>query len=194
MKKWIAVILMSAFSAGLVSAEDGNVPWYKKMFGAGGETSDQVMPPPPESPAPEMPRMQRPEGKGDWKTQMDPERREKMKAHHDEVMKLGAAIRNETDPAKKEALTAQLRAKVTEMVDQMLADQAKRLEQAEKEMPKLRERLADAQKNKDTRIEEHVQQIISGEKPKGPGGDEPRFEKFRKERKNGDVPPPPAAE
>jgi hypothetical protein len=189
MKKWMAVILMSALSSGMASAEDPGVPWYKQIFGADGDKQEQVIPPPPPDPAPEMQRMRRPDGKGERMMQINPEQREKMKAHHEEVMKLGEAIRNEADPAKKEALTADLRAKVTAMVDRMLAEQAKRMEQAEKELPKLKERLAKAQKDKAARIEEQVQRIISGEMPKGPGGEPSRLEKFRQERKK-NIPPP----
>jgi hypothetical protein len=192
MKKWMMIALLGALTAGLAVAEETKVPWYKKMFGKSADEQTQVIPPAPATPAPapapEMPRMKMGEHQ---RPQLTPEQREKMKAHHEEVMKLGEAIRNETDPAKKEALTADLRTKVTAMVDRMLAEQAKRIEQAEKELPKLKERLAESQKNKAARIEEHVQRIISGEMPKGPDGERPRLEKFRKEFKKGEQPPPP---
>jgi hypothetical protein len=107
---------------------------------------------------------QKREGGGEYKRpQPTPEQIEKMKAQHEELMKMGEAARNETDPAKKEILVGQLRAKVTEIADKMQAEAKKRLDQAEKELPKLRERLADAEKNKTTRIEEQVQRILAGQ-------------------------------
>jgi uncharacterized protein YicC (UPF0701 family) len=95
---------------------------------------------------------------------------EKMKARNQELMKLGEAARNETDPAKKEALIAQIRAKVTEGFDMMQAESKKRLDQAEKEMPKIKEKMAEFEKNKAARIEERVQQIVAGEPMKRPEG------------------------
>jgi hypothetical protein len=88
---------------------------------------------------------------------------EKIKAQHEELMKLGESARNETDPVKKEALVGQLRAKLTEIADKMHAEAKKRFEQAEKELPKLKERMDDAEKNKAARVEQQVQRILAGE-------------------------------
>jgi hypothetical protein len=100
---------------------------------------------------------QKREGGGEYKRpQPTPEQIEKMKAQHEELMKMGEAARNETDPVKKEILVGQLRAKLTEIADKMQADAKKRLDQVEKELPKLRERIADYENNKAARIEDQV--------------------------------------
>lgn len=107
---------------------------------------------------------QKREGMGEYqRPQLTPEQIEKMKANHEELMKIGEAARNETDPAKKEVLVGQLRGKLTEMADKMQAEAKRRLDQAEKELPKLRERMADAEKNKAARVEEQVQRILAGQ-------------------------------
>lgn len=118
----------------------------------------------------QMEKMKALRGAGDRQQMpLSPEKMEKMKAQHEELMRLGEAARNETDPAKKEELVGQLRAKLTEIADKMQAEAKKRLEQAEKEMPKLRERLADAEKNKSARIEEQLQRILAGQPLEMPG-------------------------
>jgi hypothetical protein len=180
MKKWMIAVLVGVCAAGAAIAED-TVPWYKKMFGKSADEQPQVIPPAPETVAPPAQAAQpapavkqRPQltqeqieklkaRKEGSPFQVKPEVVEKMKAHHEALMKLGEAARNETDPVKKEALVAELRAKVTEGMEKMLADQKKRLAQAEADLPKLRERLADAEKNKTARIDEQVQRILSGE-------------------------------
>jgi predicted nuclease with TOPRIM domain len=115
--------------------------------------------------------MQRPEGKGEGKRpQMSPEQKEKMRARHEEIKTLGEAARSETDPAKKEVLVGQLRTKLTEMADERQAEMKKRIDNAEKELPKLQERMTEAEKNKSANIEKQVQRILAGEpieKPKG---------------------------
>jgi len=112
----------------------------------------------------QMEKMKALRGAGDHQQfQLSPEKMEKMKAQHEELMKIGEAARNEPDPVKKEILVGQLRAKLTEIADKMQIEAKKRLEQAEKELPKLRERMIDAEKNKSTRIEEQVQRILAGE-------------------------------
>ena len=189
MKKWMAVILVGTVTAGLAMAEETKVPWYKKMFGKNADEQTQVI---PAAPAPEAPQMKRPEGMGEKFMQMSPEQKEQMKANHEALMKLGEAARTETDPVKKEALIKEIRAKVTEVMDKDLAEKKKRLEQAETDMPKLKERLADAEKNKAARIEERVKQIVSGEMPKHDGK---HLEGLKKEgKKEGKKLTPPAAE
>jgi CRISPR/Cas system CSM-associated protein Csm2 small subunit len=95
---------------------------------------------------------------------------EKLKAARAEIMKLGEAARNETDPVKKEARIAELRARLTEMDDRMQQEFKKRVEQAEKELPKLKAKLAEAEKNRAARIEEQVQRILAGESLRRPEG------------------------
>lgn len=188
MKKWILIAFIGTCAAGLVAAETNNLPWYKKIFNKSADETAPVVEPAPEAAAPavtpEKPHTQRPnltpeqiekmkarkaqmqhrEGEGDRPHQMmNPQQMEKMKAVHEEIMKLGEAARNETDPAQKEVLVGQLRTKLTAIADRMLAEQKKRLEQAEKELPKLRERLAASEKNKSARIEDQVNRLLAGE-------------------------------
>lgn len=188
MKKWMLIALIGTCAAGLVAAETNNVPWFKKIFNKSADETAPAVEPAPEVAAPavtpEMPHTQRPnltpeqiekmkarraqmqqrEGEGDRPHQMmNPQQMEKMKAMHEELMKLGEAARNEADPAKKEVLVGQLRAKLTEVADKMLMEQKKRLEQAEKELPKLRERLAASEQNKSARIEDQIKRILAGE-------------------------------
>lgn len=186
MKKWMTMILIGVITAGLAVAEEAKVPWYKKMFGKSADEQTQVIPPPPAAPAPapEMMRMQRHEGMdGKQRPQLSPEQVEKMKAQHEALMKLGDMARNETDPVKKEALVAELRAKVTELIEKAQAEAKTRLEKAEQELPKLKEKIAEAEKNKADRIEKQVQRILAGEPPKRPEGKRPEGAPLKKEGK-----------
>lgn len=161
MKKWMNYVLIAGLSAGTASAA-----WWP----FGSNENEEQAPQHAEAPAPEKPRLHRHESPGERvRDQLSPEQREKMKAKHEQLMKLGEAIRNETDPAKKEALTEQLRTQLTEIADRIQEEGKKRLEQAEKDMTKLKEKLADAEKNKAARIEEQMKRIIAGEhlKPLG---------------------------
>jgi len=160
MKKWMSYIAIIGLTAGASSA----ALW---PF-----SSDKKAGPAPSTPAAahETALMQRPEGKGDQRNQLSPEQKEKMKARHEELMKLGEAARNEPDPAKKEVLVGQLRAKLTEMADERQANMKKRIDDAEKELPKLKERLVQSEKNKSANIEKKIQRVLAGEpidQPKG---------------------------
>jgi hypothetical protein len=189
MKKWMQMVLIGTFTAGLAVAETNKLPWYKKMFNkSADETVPAIEPAASEvavtAPAviPDVPKKHRPEltpeqiekmkarrekmqqGKktGD-RPHMTPEQMEKMKAMHEELMKLGEAARTEADPVKKEALVGELRTKLTAIADRIQAKQKKRLEQAGKEMEKLKKRIADYEANKSARIEEQIQRILAGE-------------------------------
>lgn len=176
MKKWMNYVVIIGLTAGTASAA-----WWP--FGD-DQKEDQAPPP-----VPEMQKMKR-DGMGErQRPQMSPEQMEKMKAHREELMKLGEAARNEADPVKKEALVADIRTKVTEMVDKMQAEHEKRLERAEKELSTLREKLAEGEKNKAAQIEEHVQRIVAGKPPRG-DGKRPEGD-FKREHRQ-DVPPPEA--
>lgn len=102
--------------------------------------------------------------------QMNPQQMEKMKAQRDAIMQLGEAARNETDPVKKEALVAELRAKLTEVSDRIHEEAKKRLAQIGKETKGLEKRIADYENNKSARVEEQVQRILAGEPLRGPDG------------------------
>jgi hypothetical protein len=185
MKKWMNYIMVIGLTAGSASAA-----WWP----FGSDKKDEVVPAVPvveavPAPAHGMPRIQRPEGQGErQRPQITPEQMEKMKAQHEELMKLGEAARKETDPAKKEILVGQLRVKLTEVADKMQAEGKKRLEQAEKELPRLREKLAEAEKNKAARIEEQVQRILAGEPLKKPEGKRPEGAELKKEVKKATKP------
>jgi hypothetical protein len=193
MNKWMLYGLIGSLTACLAVAEETVPWYKKLFNQNADEQTQVIPPAPaaqaaPTAPAPEAKRKaagdrpqltpeqiekikahreasgQKREGGGEYKRpQLTPEQMEKMKAQHEELMKMGEAARNEIDPAKKEILVGQLRTKLTEIADKMQVEAKKRLDQAEKELPKLRERMADAEKNKTTRIEEQVQRILAGQ-------------------------------
>ena len=163
MKKWMSYIAVVGLTAGTASAA-----WWPFGSDKKAEQAPAVQAP---ATAPEMSHMQRPEGKGEGRrSQMSPEQKEKMKARHEELKKLGEAARNEPNPAKKDVLIGQLRTKLTEMADERQAGMKKRIENAEQELPKLKERLAEAEKNKSANIEKQVQRILAGEPIERPEG------------------------
>lgn len=189
MKPWMNYVMIIGLTAGTASAA-----WWP----FGGDKKEE--PAPAVEPAKEQQRPQltpeqieklkaRREADGQGRPRMSPEQMEKMKATHEELKKIGEAARNETDPAKKEVLIGQLRAKLTEIADNMQAEGRKRLEQAEKELPKLKEKLAEAEKNKSARIEEQLQRILAGEPMRGPEGKRPEGAP-KKEGKKGPKAPP----
>ena len=166
MKKWMNYIMVVGLTAGAASAA-----WWP--FGSDNKVEQAPVAPATAAPAaaPETSRMQRTEGKGEGRhSQMSPEQKEKMKARHEELAKLGEAARKETDPAKKEVLVGQLRAKLTAMADERQVEMKKRIDNAEKELPKLKERLAESEKNQSANIEKQVQRILAGEPIERPEG------------------------
>lgn len=162
MKKWMSYVVVAGLATGTASAAWWPFGSDKKEEQAPAMTTPATVPEPTQ--------MQRPEDKGARLMQLSPELREKIKARHEELKKLGDAARNETDPAKKEALVGQLRAKLTAMADERQDEIKKRIANAEKELPKLRERLAEAEKNKSASIEKQVQRILAGEPIERPEG------------------------
>ncbi len=122
----------------------------------------------------------------DHRGPMDPEMMEAMKANHKAIRELGQAARAETDPAKKEELVAQLRTKLGEVGDLMQKKWEERLSQAEERISDLKEKVEYSKANRDALIEEHVQRILSGERPQRPD----RFKDFPN-AKGGHRPPPP---
>ncbi|HKL21000.1 MAG TPA: hypothetical protein VJ904_04295 [Tichowtungia sp.] len=140
MKRWIAALLIGFFAAG-ISLADESVPERKN----GPDRSER--------------RMER------RRPRFSQEQREKMKAQYEAIRKLAEAIRSETDPVKKEELTNQLREKLTEGAKQMQARFRKRIEQAEKELGKMKERLKKGEAEMAQRVEEKLQKILDGEHP-----------------------------
>lgn len=191
MKKWMLMVLIGTCAAGLAVAETNDVPWYKKIFNKSADETAPVVEPAPEvsAPAPVVGKtrpkltpeqmkkmkarrahMQKFEGFGERKHQMNPRQMAKMKAQREALMKLGKAARSETDPAKKKALVAELRTKLTEVSDAIQARAKQRLAAADREIKGLEKRIADYDKNKEARIDEQVRRILAGEPLKGPGG------------------------
>jgi hypothetical protein len=146
---------------------------------------------PMDQPGPGM-RGRSPQGPERDKMRMHPnmnhERMQQMRAERDEIMRLGEAARNETDPAKKEKLVGELRSKLSTVDDQIHEMHQARLEQAEKDLVKLRERMEQAEENREQRIDNMVERILSKE-PMGPrdGGGRMRPDHGRYP----DCPPPP---
>jgi hypothetical protein len=173
MKKWMNYVMVIGLTAGTASAA-----WWP--FGR-DKNEEQAA---PSAAAPEMQRMHRPAGPGDrQRPQMSPEQMEKMRAQHEAIRSLGEAARNETDPAKKEELVGQLRTKLTEISGNMQAEGLKRLEKAEQDILRLKERMEEFDANKSARIEEQIQRILSGEPLRGPDGERPQGAGFRREGK-----------
>jgi TolA-binding protein len=153
MKKWMSYILAVGLMAGAASA----ALWPFSSDKKEGQTPSASVA------APEVSPIQRSEDKGKQRKQLSPEQVEKMKARYEELNKLGEAARNEPDPAKKELLVGLLRAKLTQMADERQAEIKKRIDSAEKELPKLKERLTQSEKNKSSNIEKKIQRILAGE-------------------------------
>ncbi len=105
---------------------------------------------------------------------MSQEDMEQMKADHQEIKALGEAARAVTNEAAKAEIVAQLRSKLGEVADRMLANQEKRLAQAEERLAGLTAKIEDAKTNRDTLIEEQVQRVLKGERPQRPD----RFKDF----------------
>jgi len=177
MKKWMNYVVIMGLTAGTASAA-----WWP--FGSDEKEEAAPAVAPASEPVKEHQRTQmtpeqmekmkaRREAGGQGHPRMSPEQMEKMKAMHEELKKIGEAARNETDPAKKEVLVGQLRAKLSEVADKMQAEGQKRMEKAETELTKLKEKLAEAEQKKSARIEQQVQRILAGEPMRGPDGKRP---------------------
>jgi hypothetical protein len=130
---------------------------------------------------------------------MDPAMMEQMKADHKEIRALGEAARAVTSEAAKAEIVAQLRAKLGEVADRMQAHQEKRLAQAEEHLASLKAKFEDAKANRDKLIEEQVQRVLKGEKPRRPEA----FDRFPNAKHGmpghgpdygGMAPPPPGDE
>lgn len=167
MKKWIAIGLIGALSVGLAAAQEKEVPWYKKMFRQGATEQNA---PAKHDGKPDRQRTHQGDEERGRMMPRDSQQMEKMKAQHEELRKLGEAARNETNPAEKEKRIDELRKKLTAVTDQILTEQKKRLDKAEKELIKQKARLAEAEQNKATRVEEQLQRILAGERIGRPEG------------------------
>jgi len=191
MKKWMAYLIIGTFAAGLAAAEETRVPWYRKLFGKGADEQPAKIPEAPASGRQKPPMPPREAAGERMRQQASPEQIEQARARGHEMMKLGEAARNETDPVKKEALIAQLRANLNEMADRVQQMHEKRLEEAGRDLSHLKERAAEARKVRDERIEEHIQRILAGEQPGQGIGRRPESPG---EKRPGKGPKPPVAE
>lgn len=161
MKKVIAYLLITIFAAATASAEEKQ-PWWKLGLGGKDVVAQEEVVPPSQRMKEGAPQRQR--------AQMSDAQRAEMKANQEIIHQLAEAARAETDPAKKAVLVDQLRAKLTEGAQKMQAEFRKRLQTAEGEVSKMKERLAEAEKNMDKRVEEHLQKLLAGEKMERLGG------------------------
>ena len=137
MKKWMACLIIGSFAAGIAAAKENTVPWYRKLFGKSADEQPAEIPALPvtveeevRAPVPERkkPPVQRREAAGErMRQQASPEQMEQARARAQEMMKLGEAARNETDPVKKEELISQLRVQLNEAADRMQQMHEKRL-------------------------------------------------------------------
>lgn len=191
MKKWMNYVLVMGLTAGTASAA-----WWP--FGGSKNAESAPAVPVEESVKPDSRHPLTPEQVEKRKARKEArreagenkERQERMakrKAMHQELKQLGEAARTESDPAKKEVLVQQLRVKLTQISDQGLARRQKKLEEAEKELKALQDKLANMEKNKSARIEEKIRRILAGERMRGPDGKRPGKE-------GGKQPEPPASE
>jgi hypothetical protein len=160
MKKWIVSILMVVFVAGNSSAA-----WWP----FGSDKQD-------EEPFKTEQVRQRQQGdhmerkKDQYRQKMSEEQRAKKKAEYKAIHRLAENARLVIDPAKKAELTGQLRVKLTENAERKQEEFRKRLEKAEADVVKMRERLEKGEADMEQRIEEHLQELLSGEKPERRGG------------------------
>jgi hypothetical protein len=202
MKRYMMALMIAAVAAGTAFAEEGNdeqeshggKAWsHGNGGGQGWERGDR----------------DRGNGGGqDRRGQMDkrggkdrpggpmsPEEMEQMKADHKVIQELGEAARAETDPAKKAEIVAQLRTKLADVGARMLANQEKRLVQAEERLAGLKEKIEYTKANRETLLDEQVQRILAGERPMHPG----QFKDFPNAKGGmskggpdfGGMPPPP---
>lgn len=156
MKKWIGYMVLGLMIAGTFFGQESVAETTGSA--ADGQSAKQRKP--------KNPNQHKTHQKSH---KLSPEQQENRQA----IIKLGDAARVETDPVKKEELVGQLRVKLNDMFNNMHAMHQKRLEKATKELEQLKQRMTEAEQNREQRIDEQVQRILSGEsfrKPEGPGG------------------------
>ncbi len=157
MKKTLMLMTVAALAAGVACAQSagddnaGSPPgkaWGREGGRGGWNQADK--------------RTDRPAGP------VDAETMQKMRATHEEIRDLAGAARIETDEAKKAELVARLRAKLGEVADLMQAKQEQRLAQAEERLAGLKERIEYAKTHREEMLDEQVQRVLSGERPRRP--------------------------
>lgn len=174
MKKWITSILVVVFTAG-ISVADGSSPWWK--FGFGGNDDKQLQ-------AEQGTQENSSKQKDRRRPQISKEQRANMRAEYEAIQKTAEMARSETDPVKKEELTNQLRAKLTENAKKSQEQYRRRIEKAEKELTEMKERLNKREADLEKRVEEHLQKLLAGEKV-GRKGDQKSGQQDGMHRKGG---------
>jgi predicted RNase H-like nuclease (RuvC/YqgF family) len=94
---------------------------------------------------------------GGMRKEMKTEMRAQMKA----LKQMGQDIQAETDEAKKAEMTAELRAKVGELIDARAKKQEERLAKAEEKLAKLKSKVEEFKSNRDDMIDEKVDRFLS---------------------------------
>ena len=189
MKKCMLMIAVAALAAGSAFAQESNpgdgCPPGKKAWSHHNDNQQG------------WGQMDKRGGKDRPGGPLDPAEMEQMRAKHEAIRDLAGAVRLETDPAKKAALVEQLRAKLGEIADRMQVHQEERLAQAEECLAGLKEKIEYGKTHRAELIEEQVQRILSGERPKRPAA----FDKFPNAKHGlpesgpeGEMPPPPEDE
>ena len=152
MKKTLMMLMIAALAAGTAFAEEGN----GKRDGSKDKESG-----PDGGGKPACAQTCKSGGKDrSCCGAVSSEAKKQMKADHKAIRKLGKAARAEKDEAKKTELVGQLRAKLGEVADRRQA-------QIEACIAQMKARLEDGKANRDSRIEEQLQRILSKEEPCG---------------------------
>jgi hypothetical protein len=194
MKKTLILIAIAALAAGTAYAQPGQGRGPMRGDRAAGDCDLS-------GPGPRADKAMRAPNREMCGGPMSEEMRTEMRAEHQAIRDLAGAARVETDEAQKAQLVDQLRAKLGAVADRMQAHQKERLVQAEERLTSLKDRIANTDANRDTLIEEQIQRLLSGERPRRPAA----FDDFpyAKGGRRGHTPsapaldedtPPPAAE
>lgn len=172
MKTYLTLLAAAAFAAGTAFAQEEI------------ENTPAPAPAPALAPAPApgpQPAWNPGGGQSGWNHRagppagpMSPEMMQQMRAEHQAIRELGEAARAETNETQKAELVAQLRVKLGEVADRMQKQQEERLAQAEERLAGLKDRIGYSKANRDQLLDEQVQRILSGEKPRRPEA----FDKF----------------
>lgn len=184
MKTTMMMLLAAALAAGSALAQQGEGPQTKGKACGGEGWGKQAW------------------GQKDWHGDrpggpLSPEMMAQRRADHHAIRELGDAARAETDEAKKAELVTRLRAKLGEIADRIQTQREQRLAQAEERLAGLKEKIEDSKANRDARIEEQIQRILSGERPPRPAA----FDRYPQAKGGhgpgvghspcGSMPPPP---
>lgn len=109
---------------------------------------------------------------GDIRTriQIPEEQIERMREERDAIRSMAEAYRDETDPAKQEEIKKKLREHLADIADRMEQAHQRRLDTVREEVNRLEKRAEQARAQREQRIEDQLERILSGE-PLVPFGD-----------------------